>query len=129
MCITVASWLILQEGIVTGLLVTSHDFPGLLAKGDKIEGVASGFYRREEIDASLEDGTVVRAFVYVRRDCDRSVMIDGGDWVKRDRLAMARREVLDALPTASIDDVNELLTTYAFNSRIVISMLRWKCKP
>ena len=55
----------------------------VLKSMDGLEGYPR-FYRRDEVDATLADGTVVRAMVYVmNRLPERAAVIASGDWRNR----------------------------------------------
>ena len=55
----------------------------VLKSMDGLEGYPR-FYRRDEVDATLADGTVVRAMVYVmNRLPDQAAVIASGDWRNR----------------------------------------------
>ena len=55
----------------------------VLKSMDGLEGYPR-FYRRDEVDAMLADGTVVRAMVYVmNRLPERAAVIASGDWRNR----------------------------------------------
>ena len=55
----------------------------VLKSMDGLEGYPR-FYRRDEVEATLADGTVVRAMVYVmNRLPERAAVIASGDWRNR----------------------------------------------
>ena len=55
----------------------------VLKSMDALEGYPR-FYRRDEVEATLADGTVVRAMVYVmNRLPERAAVIASGDWRNR----------------------------------------------
>ncbi|CAB9513252.1 expressed unknown protein [Seminavis robusta] len=88
---------------VSGWVLTADPelFQRKLKHFDSIEGYVpdgSGLYQRAIADAFLgdpkrtlggepigEEGSVVRAYVYHRPDCNKSKQIPSGDWLQRDR--------------------------------------------
>ena len=54
-----------------------------LARMDELEGYPR-LYRRDEVDATLEDGSTVKAMVYVmNRLPEQAAVIESGDWRNR----------------------------------------------
>lgn len=110
---------------IRGYLVRSADFDQLLQKADRIEGVAVGLYKREEVCATTDSGATVRAYVYSRPWCDKSLPIESGDWLKRDKKEIARSQVLRHHPDVEVKAIDQLLDRFNCDWRVASSMLKW----
>lgn len=67
----------------------------------------------------------VIAYIYHKDDCDKSIHIEGGDWVSRDKISIGVTLLEKVFPQTDKETIERALKRANGDVRLAKSLLRW----